>query len=189
MDADSRRSQILARIAGSSRPVSGGELASETGVSRQVVVADVATLRARGHPILATPGGYLLVDRGPRSGAVRVFACRHTTLDETLEELMIMVEAGGRVRDVIIDHPVYGEISGQLRLSTPQSVRRMVERLSGKDASPLSAITGGRHFHTVEADDEAVLDRIQGRLRAAGLLEELPEAHGTTTQEEEGDTP
>lgn len=169
MDAAQRREALRAAIAAADRPLTGTELAAQLGVSRQVVVQDIALLRARGADILATPAGYLCPVRG-QSRPVRVFLCRHNTQEQIRQELMLVVNAGGTVRDVIIEHPVYGEISGALMLHLPYQVDTLLARLERPDSAPLSTVTGGVHLHTVEADSEEALDTIEARLHEAGIL-------------------
>jgi transcriptional regulator of NAD metabolism len=108
MDGEGRRRKIAQMIRASKVPITGGELSSLLGVTRQVVVQDVAVLRAGGMPIIATPSGYMIPDAVVRGRALKVFTCRHETLEQARTELEIMVENGGRVRDVIIEHPIYG---------------------------------------------------------------------------------
>lgn len=170
MDAAGRRKKLLELIGSSGRPVTGGELSTLLNVTRQVVVQDIALLRAGGAPILATPSGYMIIDAAPCSRPMRVFTCRHETVEEADRELTIIVENGGRVRDVIIEHPIYGEISGTLMVSTPEAVKNLIERLRRKDSMMLTSITGGVHMHTVEADSEETLSKIERELRQAGLL-------------------
>jgi len=83
---------------------------------------------------------------------------------------MLIVENGGRIRDVIIEHPVYGEIIGTLMVNTPEAVKSLIERLKRKDSMMLSSITDGRHMHTVEAASEESLSVIEEKLRLAGIL-------------------
>ena len=170
MDAARRREKIEEIIGASRAPLTGGELAAMLGVTRQVVVQDVALLRAGGLPIIATPSGYMILDKPAGKRALKVFSCRHSTTDQAEEELMIIVESGGRVRDVIIEHPIYGEITGSLMLSTPASVKNLIGRLRSKDSQMLSSTTNGVHMHTVEAADEETLAEIEEKLRRAGIL-------------------
>lgn len=168
MEQEKRRREIL-DILRRSQPVTGAELAARLGVSRQVVVQDIALLRARGENILATPQGYLIPQVPTVRGRVRTFVCRHG-LPELEKELLIMVENGGRVLDVVVEHPVYGELSGMLLLSRREEVQAFAARLLASGAQPLASLTGGVHLHTVEAADEAALDRIEQELAAAGVL-------------------
>ncbi len=108
-----RREAIVASLQNSATPVSASKLARELGVSRQIVVGDVALLRASGTPVLATPRGYMLQTA---SNANRLtVACRHTQ-DSLLDELYTIVDCGCGVLDVIVEHPVYGQLSGQLQI-------------------------------------------------------------------------
>jgi transcriptional regulator of NAD metabolism len=110
------------------------------------------------------------IDIAAKTRPVKVFTCRHETLAEAQEELMIIVENGGKVRDVIIEHPVYGEISGTLMLNTKESVKNLIGRLQRKDAMMLSSVTDGIHMHTVEAASEKTLSAIEQKLLEAGIL-------------------
>ena len=75
MDGPARRAAILALLEGADGPVSASALARHCGVSRQIVVGDIALLRAGGVPVTATPRGYVL----PRAeGLLRTLACRHS---------------------------------------------------------------------------------------------------------------
>jgi transcriptional regulator of NAD metabolism len=170
MEAIERRNIILETINASDGCITGAELATLLNVTRQVIVQDIALLRASGINIVATPTGYMMFNAVKRSRPIKVFTCRHETLEQTEEELMIIVKNGGKVRDVIIEHPVYGEITGMLMLSTPEGVKNLIERLRQKDSRPLSSTTGGVHMHTVEADSEAALKTIETQLKDAGLL-------------------
>lgn len=170
MDANARRKKIAEVIGAAEEPLTGNELAGIMNVTRQVVVQDIALLRAGGLPIIATPSGYVMIERAVKGRALKVFTCRHDTIEKAEEELMIVVENGGKVRDVIIEHPIYGEITGMLNLSTPAAVKNLIGRLKQKDAQMLSSTTDGVHMHTVEAESEAVLDKIAKELSAAGIL-------------------
>lgn len=146
----------------------GAELANKLGVSRQVIVQDVAVLRAAGYNILATPQGYLLP--GPEKRCQRTFACQHD-LPGLQRELEIITDFGGKVVDVVVEHPLYGEIRGYLMITSRFEVQRFIAELKKNDALPLYVLTGrGVHLHTVEAESESRLDSIQQALLAAGIL-------------------
>ena len=150
--------------------MTGTELATLLNVSRQVVVQDVALLRSSGVSIVATPAGYMHLSPATFLRPARVFTCMHNTLEDTEKELMTIVNCGGKVRDVIIEHPVYGEISGQLMVSTPEAVKNLMSRLAQKDSAPLYSVTNGVHMHTVEAASDSILDLIEQRLEEAGII-------------------
>lgn len=170
MNASKRREKIMEFIRMSDKPITGSELSAMLNVTRQVVVQDIALLRAGGMPVIATPSGYMLFDMISGARPLKVFTCRHETLEEAEKELMIIVENGGKVRDVIIEHPIYGEISGTLMVSTPEAVKNLIDRLRRKDSMMLTSITDGVHMHTVEAASEEKLTVIEEKLQNSGIL-------------------
>ena len=167
MDAASRREAILDRLRTADRPVSASALAAGLNVSRQIIVGDIALLRAGGAEISATPRGYVL----PRAtgGITRTIACRHT-LAQTGQELDILVDNGCTVLDVIVEHPVYGQLTGQLQISSRYDVEQFLARIRDSDAAPLSMLTGGLHLHTLCCPNEDAYTRACAALKAAGLL-------------------
>ena len=64
LNAKERRQAILEQLKRAEKPVSATALARQYGVSRQIIVGDVALLRAGGEPISATPRGYVLDREG-----------------------------------------------------------------------------------------------------------------------------
>ena len=168
MTAEERRAGILSRLKASAAPVSANALAAEFGVSRQIVVGDVALLRAAGAEILATPRGYAAMRE---AGFLRrTVACVHSAA-ETERELCIMVDNGCTVHDVIVEHPVYGQLAGALDLRSRYDVAQFLARSDG--AAPLSSLTDGLHLHTLLCPDEDAFLRVKKELAAAGIL--LPE--------------
>lgn len=167
MEAASRRQAILDRLRTADRPVSASALAAGLNVSRQIIVGDIALLRAGGAEISATPRGYVL----PRAtdGITRTIACRHT-LAQTGQELDILVDNGCTVLDVIVEHPVYGQLTGQLQISSRYDVEQFLARIRGSDAAPLSMLTGGLHLHTLCCPNEDAYTHACAALKAAGLL-------------------
>ena len=167
MEAASRRQAILDRLRTADRPVSASALAAGLNVSRQIIVGDIALLRAGGAEISATPRGYVL----PRAtdGITRTIACRHT-LAQTGQELDILVDNGCTVLDVIVEHPVYGQLTGQLQISSRYDVEQFLARICDSDAAPLSMLTDGLHLHTLCCPNEDAYTRACAALKAAGLL-------------------
>lgn len=141
MTAQERRAAIVEVLSRSHQPVSAGALARRFGVSRQLIVGDVALLRAGGEAVTATARGYTLQPRP--QGLVRRVACRHEAADME-RELEIMVDNGCTVLDVMVDHPVYGQLTGALRLSSRYDVRQFIQRAGA--AQPLSLLTEGRSW-------------------------------------------
>ncbi len=171
MNASARRAAILDALRSASGPVSASLLSARFGVSRQIIVGDVALLRAAGEAISATPRGYVLA----RESAllVRTVACCHKPADMG-KELCIMVDNGCVVRDVIVEHPLYGQLTGALSLKSRFDVEQFCARAAAADAAPLSALTDGIHLHTLLCPDEASFQRVRDALGKAGFL--LPEA-------------
>ena len=169
MNAQERREAIYALLQKAGEPVTGTALAHTFQVSRQVIVQDVALLRACGRDIVSTADGYWV---RPASGTrpTRVFACRHVGMEALRHELEIIVDHGGLVRDIVVEHPVYGELRGLLMLSSRKRVEDFIQKPGWQDATPLSSLTGGIHLHTVEAETEAELDAMDKALREAGFL-------------------
>ena len=165
MRAEERRQAILEHLRQSSRPVSAGYLAERFSVSRQAVVGDVALLRASGEDISATPRGYVILKAG--GGLLRRVACRHDGLGMEAE-LCAVVDQGCSVLDVIVDHPVYGQLTGPLQLSSRYDVGQFLSRCAG--ARPLSDLTGGIHLHTLSCPDEDAFRRTRESLAALGVL-------------------
>lgn len=167
MKADERREAILSRLKSSAAPISAAALARDYGVSRQVIVGDVALLRAFGSEISATPRGYVLErDTGM---IVRTLACTHLA-EDMKRELDIMVDNGCVVRDVIVEHPIYGQLTGSLELKSRYDVNQFVSRSAEAEALPLSSLTDGIHLHTLLCPDAEAFNRVAEELRDAGFL-------------------
>ncbi len=149
--------------------ITGSELARRLGVSRQIIVQDIALLRAEGNPILATPQGYLLQAAPLPASRRTVLAVRHTP-PQTVEELSLLVEHGLTVVDVIVEHPLYGELRGNLMLRSLADVDRFMARVKKGRTSLLSSLTKGLHLHTVEYQRAGDLTRAQAQLAQQGFL-------------------
>lgn len=168
MDAESRRREISAALAKADAPIAAASLGERLGVSRQIIVGDIALLRARGMEIIATPRGYIL--GGSRGeGARRTVACIHG-FDGMEQELNIMVDNGCTVLDVVIEHAVYGQLTGELHLKNRRDVREFMRRAKDNGGAPLSTLTGGIHLHTLLCPDEESFRCCVSELRKAGLL-------------------
>ncbi len=169
MNAEMRRNEILKILSHADSPVSAKILANKLNVSRQVIVGDVAILRACGSNLIATPKGYILQSKLQMTdkGISHQIACAHDA-EGMLSELYAIVDAGCKVIDVIVEHPVYGQLIGLLQLSTRNDVDEFIIRCS--EAQPLSYLTGGLHLHTVLCPDEAAFERAKEALNKLGIL-------------------
>lgn len=168
MDGEQRREAILTVLKENAKPVSGTYLAQRYDVSRQVIVQDIALLRAKGNDVLATARGYILNEE-INVMHQRILLVKHTEA-ETEEELNTIIDNGGRVRNVIILHPIYGELVGDLMLRTRRDIKEFVSKLIETKANPLLKLTDGSHMHTVEAASEEELDIIEAELREKGFM-------------------
>lgn len=170
MKADERRNRILNDIKNAKSPVSASRLASRYKVSRQIVVGDVALLRAGGEDIYATPRGYVIEHAA--SGITHTVACIHTSNKDMQDEMNIMVDNGCTIVNVIVEHPVYGQLVGQLACSSRHDVQEFLRKVTSADAAPLSELTNGLHLHTLICPDEEAFARVQEQLREHGYLYE-----------------
>ena len=167
---EQRRVEILRLLKESGTPLSGAALAKELGVSRQVIVQDIALIRAENHNILSTNKGYICRAQSDElSQPKRVFRVRHTT-QEVLDEFLIVLELGGTVLDVAVEHELYGQIRVDLLIETTQDAKEFVQKLSICKDNPLKVLTDDCHYHTVSAPSEKLLDLIQNELSAKGFL-------------------
>jgi transcriptional regulator of NAD metabolism len=165
---DCRRREMLRWMRERDAPVHGSSLARRFRVSRQCVVQDIAILRAGGEDILATPRGYRLPRQSAKSFRA-VIACRHTP-EETREELEILVDHGVKVLDVVVEHPIYGDLRGSLMIESRADLQDFIERVRAKKATLLSSLTQGVHLHTLEASREALIAQAKAKLKSRGFL-------------------
>lgn len=172
MEGDSRREKIIEMLNNSREPLSGTTLAKELGVSRQVIVQDIALLRAYDKNILSTNKGYILYQPfGAGTTLRRTVPVKHTDA-QMQDELYTIVDCGARMLDVVVEHEVYGQITVDLFLRSRQDVDEFIEKIEKSKAQPLKALTNGAHFHTLEVDSEDVLSLVEERLGAKGYLNE-----------------
>ena len=167
MDAADRRIAILDRLNNTTAPLPAAGLGEALGVSRQIIVGDVALLRASGHSIHATNRGYLLAR--PATRPRRPLLVQHTREQIPLE-LSTVLDAGGAVIDVSIEHRLYGQITADLLIRDRRDLKAFLARLA--ESSSLAELTNGWHTHTVEADSEEILDALGRRLDELGFLRE-----------------
>lgn len=173
MNGDERRQAIIRELQGTSRPISGSALARAAGVSRQVVVQDIALLRADGHDVVATSRGYVLREgEGQPCVPTRLVKVHHG-VDDVGDELNTIVDLGGAVLNVMVNHRVYGKIIADLDVRNRRDVERYLEGIRTGKSYPLMTVTSGYHFHRIAAETEEQLDEIEAALRAKGYLAEI----------------
>ena len=169
MSGTERRNEICRILMASEGPVSAAALAARFAVSRQVIVGDVALLRAAGKEISATPRGYILPQKD--QSLTCTVSCVHDAAGME-RELEIIVDNGCTAVDVMVEHPVYGLLSGQLSVSSRYDLGEFVKTVERYGAKPLSELTDGLHFHTIKCPNEEALERVLEALRCAGILRE-----------------
>ena len=150
MTGSERRQELLQLLSGTQTPLSGTALAKHFDVSRQVIVQDMALLRAQGHEVLSTNRGYLI--QAPLRVS-RIFKVFHTS-EQIADELCTIVDLGGTAEDVFVHHKIYGHISSR------RDVQIFLEELKSGKSTPLKDVTSGYHYHTVSADSNETLDLI-----------------------------
>jgi len=166
MKAQERRKTIINILLSEDRPIPGGELSEKCGVSRQIIVQDIAVLKGQGFDILSTHNGYL-VQKSPFKD--RVFKVKHST-EQTEDELSTIVELGGTVVDVFVWHKVYGKMSAPLNIFSELQIKQFIEGIRAGKSTELMNITGGYHYHTVRAEKEETLDLIAEVLSKKGYI-------------------
>ena len=166
MKAAERRKSIANLLISSDSAVPGGRLSEMFGVSRQIIVQDIAVLKASGYDILSTHSGYIMQDTPLKE---RVFKVYHTT-HQTEDELSTIVELGGTVVDVFVWHKVYGKMAAPLNIFSKLHIDRFIEGVRSGKSVELMSITGGFHYHTVRAESEQILDNIERALNAKNYI-------------------
>lgn len=170
MTGDERRSKILLKLQETDTPLSGIALAKEFHVSRQVIVQDIALMRAENHGILSTNKGYLLrSEKTENTQPKRVFFVKHSS-NQVLDEFQTVIELGGKILDVAVEHEIYGQIRVDLLIETAADAAEFCEKLQNCRDNPLNVLTDNCHYHTVAAPSEKLLDLIEQELRTKNML-------------------
>lgn len=167
-----RRDILINLIKNSDKPISGTTLGKETGVSRQVVVQDIALLRTEGYPIISTARGYIFSGDTSSDYPTRIIKVCHTN-DQVEDELKTIVDLGGCVVNVMVNHRMYGKVSAPLNIKSRRDINNFIEDIKTSKSTPLSNITSGYHFHTISAESEQILDEIENELQKKNYIVEL----------------
>lgn len=166
MKAVERREKILKILAEGREPISGISLARQMNVSRQVIVQDIALLRAAGNDILSMNQGYL-IQSGQKIS--RVFKVIHSE-QQVEDELGLIVDLGGFIKDVFVYHKAYGVLRADMDIKSRLDIQRFTEKIASGKSTLLMKVTSGYHYHTVFADSVQLLDIIQEKLNEKGFL-------------------
>lgn len=168
MEGNERRENLIKILNKKTKPISGSTLSQMLGVSRQVIVQDIALLRASDINILSTTKGYMLYPLDTPK-VKRTLKVRHTT-EQIEDELCTIVDHGGRVLDVFVHHEIYGQINTDLIIHNRRDVYDFVKKVEEKKVVPLKELTASIHQHTIEADSYEILDQVEKALDAKGYL-------------------
>lgn len=170
MTSNQRRAAISKHLKASPTPITGNQLSEEFTVTRQVIVSDIALLRATGEDIMSTPQGYIYAQVDDQRPQIKIAAQHSSEFAQIRNELYIIVDNGASVQDVIVEHPVYGEITANLHISSRHDVDQFLHKLAESKAEPLLVLTEGLHLHTLIADDLETLHRAERALKDQGYL-------------------
>lgn len=169
MTGDERRTFIIDEIKNSEKPIPAKKLAELCHVSRQIIVQDIALIRAAGYDIISTNRGYILKEE--KAGVSRIFKVNHSD-EQTEEEMNSIVDLGGCIVNVMVNHRVYGHMEASLGINSRKKVHDFIEDIKSGKSSPLKNITSGYHYHKVEAESEEILDMIEEMLKEKDMLVE-----------------
>jgi uncharacterized protein len=161
MGSIDRRDNILKLLLESSEPFTGSD------ITRQIIVKDIAILRAKGKNIIATPDGYIINKNENKIKAI--IAVTHTE-EEMFDEMNIVIKYGGIIEDVIVEHPLYGEITGMLMIKNYNELNKFIEKYNKQRAKLLSVLTNGVHLHTIAADTQDDINLIISELRNCNFI-------------------
>lgn len=168
MSSEERREKLVKILKESNTPLKGNRLAEMLDVSRQVIVQDIAIIRAGGFDIVATSQGYVVYDK---PYVEQVIKCKnHTSIEEMYEELKSIIDIGGSVKDVIANHPTYGQIRAKLDISSNRELNEFMERIKNNEFKQLSTLTEYDHVHTIVAKNKKIIDEIVEDLKIKGML-------------------
>lgn len=168
MTGKQRRQEILKLLKESKEYQNATQIAGKFGISRQIIVSDIAILRAEGNKILSTPRGYLL-DAPEADGFIQAVPCNHGK-KQIREEFYTIVDNGGTIVDVIVEHPVYGQISASLDIRSRFDADLFIEKMEAEENRPLSALTGGMHVHRIATRTQEDFLRIYQALKERNIV-------------------
>ena len=169
MNGYERRMNIIEYLQNSDKAVSGKDLASLYHVSSQVIVHDIALLRAKDYDIVSTNHGYILNET---KKVTRVFKVKHSD-EKTQEELECIVDYGGIIEDVFIYHRRYGIVRAKMNIRSRNDIIHFLEDLKSGKSTYLKNVTSDYHYHTVSAPTETILNLIEKQLEEKGFIAQL----------------
>ncbi|GMQ65261.1 transcription repressor NadR [Vallitalea maricola] len=167
MEGLERRNNIKKLLTESAEPITGSRLAKTFSVSRQVIVQDIALLRAKGCKIISTSNGYMIYES--KKEYTKLLAVKHTK-EDIREELETIVDFGATIVNVMVIHPVYGEITANLMLSSRKHIDDFIKKLQKDESIPLMRLKNGEHYHLIKANNNKTLELVEKQLQKKGFL-------------------
>jgi len=167
MNSIDRRENIIKLLLESNEPIKGSVIAKKYSVTRQVIVKDIAILRAKGKNIIATPDGYMINKNENKVKAI--IAVTHNE-EEMFNEMSIVIKYGGTIEDVIVEHPLYGQMAGMLMIKNYNELNKFVEKYQEQRARLLSVLTNGVHLHTISAENQDDINLIISELKKYNFI-------------------
>ncbi len=168
MNSKDRRDNILLRLLENNTPIKGAEFAKLYDVTRQIIVKDIAILRARGYNIIATPEGYIISNI--EDNKIKFIVAVEHHAENLKSELEIIIKYGGTIEDVIVEHPIYGEIKANLMIRNLNDMNKFIDKYTNNNAKPLSILTNGVHLHTISVDNEESRELIKKDLKKNNFI-------------------
>ncbi len=169
MNAKQRREDIIIRLQKAEKPITATVLAEIYGVSRQVIVGDIGVIRASGIEVTSLVRGYIIEKKEVHT---KIFKVIHS--DEDVEkELGLIVDLGGTIVDVFVFHRVYGKLCAPMGIKTRLQIKQFLDEISSGKSSLLKNVTAGYHYHTVSAESDDILGKIEKALSENGFLAPL----------------
>lgn len=169
MKTTERREKIIDILIKTEKPITASQIAKEYNVSRQVIVSDIAILRASGNDIVATPRGYLLESKDIKGNIIKKIAVRHNKI-QLQKEIYTIVDNGGAILDVIVEHPIYGQLTGPLHIYSRYDADEFIKKILDSNTQPLSSLTDGIHLHTISCNSISIFNRIINELKKNSIL-------------------
>ena len=102
-------------------------------------------------------------------GVTKIFKCRHSD-DQAEDELNCIVDQGGIVLNVFVNHKVYGRIQADMNIRSRRDVKNFIHDIHTGKSTLLKNVTSDYHYHTICADSEDILDAIEKELKNYGFL-------------------
>lgn len=161
-----RKIAIKNQLLETKTPIKAGTLAKQFEVSRQTIVGDIALLRAQGEPIISTSRGY---EYAKNHRFEEIIVCRHFP-DQAEREMELIVKEQVTIKDVMIDHPLYGQLVGQIRVQNSNDVKQFMQHVREAKGHLLSELTDGIHSHTLAADKMENIEKAKEQLKKVGIL-------------------